>query len=341
MGKIPPIVPMASELLTPLRWVDNQLLVLDQRLLPLQTQWLHCRGHAEVADAIAVMAVRGAPAIGLAGAYGLALAAREGVSLQQAARTLAAARPTAVHLQWALDALQAAVPSGEPSAVLAEAQRLHAEDADLNLAMARHGAALLSADCRVMTHCNTGALATGGWGTALGVIRVAHATGRLREVLAGETRPWLQGARLTAWELQQEGIPFRLVADGAMAWAMHSLRPDWVIVGADRIAANGDTANKIGTYSLATLARAHGVKMMVVAPVATIDWSLEDGRGIPIEERGADELTRVQGRSVAPQGAQAWNPVFDVTPAHLIDVIVSEKGVLLGPDKAKLAAWKD
>lgn len=208
---------------------------------------------------------------------------------------------------------------------------MHAEDAELNHAMARHGAELIAPGSRVMTHCNTGALATGGWGTALGVIRVAHEQGKLLEVLAGETRPWLQGARLTAWELQQEGIPARLVADGAMAWAMRQLRPDWVIVGADRIASNGDTANKIGTFSLATLARALGVKMMVVAPEATIDHELPTGDAIPIEERPAAELTQLAGRPVAPAGMDAWNPVFDVTPYALIDAIVTENGVARFP----------
>nr|MBV6630392.1 S-methyl-5-thioribose-1-phosphate isomerase [Oceanococcus sp. HetDA_MAG_MS8] len=331
---------MTRALLAPLQWQDEALLILDQRLLPQDTHWIRCVRMVDAVQTIANMAVRGAPAIGLTGAYALALARREGLELAAAARTIKAARPTAVHLAWAVDAAMAAVPDGDPAQLLALAQAMQAEDAQLNQRMAEHGAALLPPGGIVITHCNTGALATGGWGTALGVIRTAHAQGRVREVIVDETRPWLQGARLTAWELAQEGIPHRLIADGAAAWAMRQLRPSWVIVGADRIAANGDAANKIGTFSLAVLARSLGVKMMVVAPLATIDWGLAYGHGIPIEERSASELTSLRGQPLAPAQTPAWNPVFDVTPAHLIDALVTEAGVVLQPDARKLAAWR-
>lgn len=323
---------MAEDSLAPLRWQGAQLAVLDQRALPEREHWIACRSAADVADAIATMAVRGAPAIGLAGAYGLALAAAAGENLDAAAGRLHAARPTAVHLAWALAAMRPPGGATDAASMAARAQQLHREDAAINRRMAERGAALLPPHSRVMTHCNTGALATGGWGTALGVIRIAHAQGRIAEVLAGETRPWRQGARLTAWELGQAGVPCRIIADGAAAWAMQRLRPSWVLVGADRIAANGDTANKIGTYALAVQARALGLKLMVVAPLATIDWTLTDGAGIPIEERAASEL--------APAGARAWNPVFDVTPAHLIDAIVTEAGVVRAPDRQRLAALR-
>lgn len=331
---------MPHALLAPLKWQSDVLWVLDQRLLPQQTHWISCKRMEDAVAAIANMAVRGAPAIGITGAYALALARREGIALGSAAQTIKNARPTAVHLAWAVDAALAAVPDGDPTQLLALAQAMQAEDAQLNQQMAAHGAALLPPGRRVLTHCNTGALATGGWGTALGVIRSAYAQGRVSEVIVDETRPWLQGARLTAWELAQEGIPHRLIADGAAAWAMHQLRPSWVIVGADRIAANGDTANKIGTFSLAVLARSLGVKVMVVAPLATIDWGLADGDGIPIEERSASELTALRGQALAPAQTPAWNPVFDVTPAHLIDALVTEAGVVLQPDTRKLAAWR-
>jgi len=330
---------MAGTMLTPLRWMGDHLLVLDQRLLPAEQHWIRCENVADVVQVIAEMAVRGAPAIGLAGAYGMAIAALRQENMEQQAAQLIAARPTAVHLAWAVNGMRERCAGVEAAGWVQYAQQLHADDADMNFAMASHGANLLTAGCRVMTHCNTGALATGGWGTALGVIRVAHRAGKLQEVLAGETRPWLQGARLTAWELQQEQIPYRLVADGAMAWAMHEWRPEWVIVGADRIAANGDTANKIGTFSLAVAARALGVKFMVVAPRATIDFDLPDGTSIPIEERPGSELTHLGERPVAPAAAPAWNPVFDVTPASLIDALVTESGVVMQPDVAQLRHW--
>ena len=334
-------------------WRDGALDLLDQRRLPAERTWMRCTRAGEVAQAIRDMVVRGAPAIGIAAAYGVVLAAREAyaiagaqwrVAIDADLACLRAARPTAVNLAWALDRMAACFGPvvGEPEPVLLEAARtIHAADLAANHAMAAHGAALIAPGSRVLTHCNTGALATGGHGTALGVIRTAHAQGRIAEVFVDETRPWLQGARLTAWELQQEGIPARLVVDGAAAWLFARLRPAWLIVGADRIAANGDTANKIGTYTAALVARAHGARVMVVAPLSTFDPATPDGAAIEVEERPAQELTQLAGRGIAPEGFAAWNPVFDVTPADLIDAIVCEHGVIERPDAARMAAFLD
>lgn len=336
-------------LLTPIRWTTAGLELLDQRLLPLETRYLCCPDSLAVAEAIRQMVVRGAPAIGIAAAYGAALAAQARYAQQpetwyrawqQDCAVLHAARPTAVNLAWALTRLQRliATHTGDPfPLLLAEAHAIAAEDLAANQRMGALGAALLPPSAVVMTHCNTGALATGGWGTALGVIRSAHAQGKLAQVYAGETRPWLQGARLTAWELQQEGIPYQLYVDSAAAFLMCQLKPDWVIVGADRIAANGDTANKIGTYALALAARQLGVKFMVVAPCSTLDYSIPDGSSIPIEQRGAEELLHWGGRPVGTPGSAVWNPVFDVTPAGLIDALVTERGVVLSPNAAGLS----
>ncbi|HEX7026475.1 MAG TPA: S-methyl-5-thioribose-1-phosphate isomerase, partial [Gammaproteobacteria bacterium] len=225
------------------------------------------------------------------------------------------------------------------AALLEEAERIHGEDIVANHQMAVYGARLLEAGSRVMTHCNTGALATGGHGTALGVIRTGYAGGKISRVYAGETRPWLQGARLTAWELQREGIPVSLLCDGAAASLMRQGNIDWVIVGADRIAANGDVANKIGTYGLAVAARHHGVKFMVVAPASTVDMKVAQGVDIPIEHRPAEEVTRLGGAAIAAGGIDAWNPVFDITPAGLIDALVTEKGVIEQPDSAKMRQY--
>lgn len=321
----------------PIEWTGQQLRLLDQRLLPQAEQYLDCRTAADVASAIHEMAVRGAPAIGIAAAYGLVLAALgSGETYQQAETALSESRPTAVNLRWALERMRR-VADKSAAGLLVEARKIHQEDLAQNLRMGELGAALLGPGTRVLTHCNTGALATGGHGTALGVIRTAHAAGKLAAVYAGETRPWLQGARLTAWELQKEKIPSQLIADGAGAFLMAQGKVDWVIVGADRIAANGDTANKIGTYSLALAARQHGVKFMVVAPTGTFDLDCPDGSAIPIEERGAAELTEFRGQRVAPAGQAAWNPVFDLTPAGFITAIVCEKGVIQPPETATIA----
>jgi methylthioribose-1-phosphate isomerase len=323
----------------PIQWVDDHLRLLDQRVLPHEERWLDCRSAEDVADAIKQMAVRGAPAIGIAAAYGLALAVRKDIhSYDRAERLLAGSRPTAVNLAWALERMRRIHKvTPRASMILAEAQRIHEEDLAQNLRMAAIGADLLPAGARVLTHCNTGALATGGHGTALGVIRTAHAQGKIAQVFATETRPWLQGARLTAWELQKEKIPARLIADGAAAWLMAQHDIDWVIVGADRIAANGDTANKIGTYALAVAAARHDVKFMVVAPSGTFDPKCAQGSDIHIEEREALELTAFRGAPIAPANTDAFNPVFDVTPAELITAMVCEKGALTPPDRAGIA----
>ena len=307
-------------------FVDGVLQLLDQRALPAAEQWVACRTADEAADAIRAMVVRGAPAIGIAAAYGLAMAAAAGTDREVAAQRLAAARPTAVNLHWALARLQALgdVPADR---LTEEARAIHAEDLLQNQRMAEHGATLLGRDARVLTHCNTGALATGGHGTALGVIRTAWAAGQLSAVYHTETRPWLQGARLTAWELAADGIPATMIADAACAQLMASRALEWVIVGADRVAANGDTANKIGTLTLAACARAFGVKVMVVAPSGTVDADCADGHAIPIEERDGEELCSIAGKRIAPEGTRVWNPVFDVTPAPMIDAFVCERGV--------------
>ncbi len=330
-------------------WWEGVLRLLDQRRLPQHTEYLACRDAAAVAQAISTMAVRGAPAIGIAAAYGVVLAAVQRYAFSSATwRTdieadiaaLASSRPTAVNLFWALARMQAQLAdiTGDPGPVLlTEARRIHDEDIAANRRMGDLGAALIEAGSGVLTHCNTGSLATGGYGTALGVIRAAWAAGKLSNVYADETRPWLQGARLTAWELVQDGIPITLIADGAAAWLMRQGEVRWVIVGADRIAANGDTANKIGTYGLALAARHHGLKFMVVAPGSTFDMKLRSGADIPIETRTPQELLTLAGQPVAAARASAWNPVFDVTPAALIDALVTERGVVLAPDAQKIA----
>jgi methylthioribose-1-phosphate isomerase len=328
---------MSAAAVQPIVWKGDHLSLLDQRTLPHEVGYLDCRSAAGVAHAIHVMAVRGAPAIGIAAAYGLVLDAQQGRDYAAAEKVLADSRPTAVNLRWAL-ARMAGVTPRTALALEAEAKAIHAEDLAQNLKMGALGAALLPPGARVLTHCNTGALATGGHGTALGVIRSAQAEGKLTQVYNTETRPWLQGARLTAWELMQEGIATQLIADGAAAHLMKVQKIDWVIVGADRIAANGDTANKIGTYALALAAKAHGTRFMVVAPSGTFDLDCDSGAQIPIEARTASELTEFRGQPIAPAGMQAFNPVFDVTPAALIDAIVCEHGVIERPDRDKIAA---
>ncbi len=332
-------------------WRDDALELLDQRRLPDQETYIRLTDAPAVATAIRDMVVRGAPAIGIAAAYGAVLAARDCYrrdpthwksSLAGDIKHLAMARPTAVNLAWALSRMQglaATLEGGNPiPRLLAEAQAIQAEDIAANRRLGELGADLLgSAVGPVLTHCNAGALATGGYGTALGVVRSGFIRGLIDRVYADETRPWLQGARLTAWELNQDGIPVTLLADAAAAQLLRQGQVRWVIVGADRIAANGDVANKIGTYGLALAARHHGVRFMVAAPTSTIDLAIPDGAGIPIEERGAEELTHLAGQPIASSGAAAWNPSFDVTPAELIDAIVTERGVVERPDRAKLA----
>lgn len=319
-----------------IEWHHQSLRLLDQRTLPHEHRVLEYSTAADVADAIRQMVVRGAPAIGIAAAYGYALDALAGRDLQQAYHLLAESRPTAVNLFWALERM-AAVSSQNPHELVAEARRIHEEDIRANLTMGQYGASLIQDNSVIYTHCNTGALATGGHGTALGVIRSAWADGKVTQVYAGETRPWLQGARLTAWELMQDNIPVSLVCDSAAAQLFRREKVDWVIVGADRITANGDVANKIGTYSLAVLAKHHGINVMVVAPTSTFDPTLASGDDIPIEQRPQEEVTSVFGHPLAPAGCQAINPSFDVTPAGLIDVITTEKGLIMQPDADSVA----
>lgn len=331
-------------------WDGELLRLLDQRRLPRDEVYLDIRTAGETARAITDMVVRGAPAIGIAAAYGAVMAVRARLAshgdtwrdaVEQDLRQLAAARPTAVNLFWALDRMRAAIAGAgdDPVAELdALARRIHAEDIAANRRMGELGAALIEPGSGVLTHCNTGSLATGGFGTALGVIRTACAAGRINAVFADETRPWLQGSRLTAWELVRDGIPVKLLADGAGAALLRSGQVQWVVVGADRIAANGDVANKIGTYAAAIAARYHGVRFMVVAPSSTVDMNTPDGSAIAIELRSEDELLMSGDQRIAAEGAGAWNPVFDITPAALIDAIVTERGVVERPDTLRMEA---
>ncbi|SET80984.1 S-methyl-5-thioribose-1-phosphate isomerase [Marinobacter segnicrescens] len=328
-----------------IRWLGHAVQLLDQRRLPQEEHWLTIEGAAGVSQAIRDMAVRGAPAIGISAAYGVALAARGAderdwrTEVDVAIAVLAESRPTAVNLFWALQRMESVLRQcrsrEDAVARLAEeAIAIHREDLAANLAMADLALAAMALDkpCAVLTHCNTGALATGGYGTALGVVRRLHEQRLLKRVYADETRPWLQGARLTAWELVKDGIPVILNADGAAGAILAQGDVKWVIVGADRITANGDVANKIGTYGLAVLARHHKVKFMVVAPSSTVDMTLERGSDIPIEERDGREIRQVGGIAIAPEKVGVFNPVFDVTPANLIDLIVTERGVVHNPE---------
>jgi len=332
-------------------WIDGGIRLIDQRVLPARFEHLQIKNVSEAARAIHDMVVRGAPAIGVTAAYAVVLAARdryrESPSGWQKAihpdlKLLSEARPTAVNLRWAVEHMRRLIDAGiagDPaSRLLVEAQRIHAEDIAANRRMGELGAELIEQGSGVLTHCNTGALATGGYGTALGVVRAGYAAGRIKEVYANETRPWLQGARLTAWELVQEGIPATLIADSAATYLMKQGKVAWVIVGADRIAANGDTANKIGTYMTAVAARHHGVKFMVVAPTSTVDLATPDGSAIPIETRAEAEVLNFGGTRTSPEGVKAWNPAFDITPAELIDALVTEKGVVTHPTSGKMAA---
>ena len=331
-------------------WTDQGLKLLDQRVLPLHQDYILLVDAAGVADAIKDMVVRGAPAIGVTAAYGVVLAARDRFAKNPATwkqdiesdlQHLAASRPTAVNLFWAIARMREIISKtrGDPtSALLNQAQRIHQEDIAANRRMGELGARLITQQCAVLTHCNTGSLATGGYGTALGVIRSAYAAGKISRVYADETRPWLQGSRLTAWELTQDQIPVTVLVEGAAAHLMKLGGVRWVIVGADRIASNGDTANKIGTYQLAVAARYHGVKFMVVAPTSTVDMAISGGNEIRIESRSPDEVLNVASQRIAAPGAEAWNPSFDVTPAELIDAIVTEKDVVAAPTVEKMAA---
>ena len=334
----------------PIRWTNRGLELLDQRALPGRVEILVPANVGAVAGAITDMVVRGAPAIGITAAYGVTIAARDRFraspgswkeDIEPDLDLLSAARPTAVNLGWAVQVMRRLIADleGDPfDALLGKAKAIHEEDIRANHHMGDLGAGLIEPDSAVLTHCNAGALATGGYGTALGVVRAGYAKGHIHTVYADETRPWLQGARLTAWELVQEEIPVSLIADSAASYAMSQGKVDWVIVGADRIAANGDVANKIGTYGLAITARHHNVGFMVVAPTSSIDLRAVDGSAIPIETRTGNELLSLGAQPIAAPGALAWNPVFDVTPAGLIDVLVTERGVLLEPATESIRA---
>jgi methylthioribose-1-phosphate isomerase len=334
----------------PIRWHDGVLSLLDQRKLPFTVQYLGCADSHAVAQAIRDLVVRGAPAIGIAAAFGVVLAAdgvkaASGALAMQAMEAkiveLNAARPTAVNLMWAIARMRGVLAvAGEDwrQAIEAEAVAIEREDLAANRHMGELGANLISPGSGVLTHCNTGSLATAGFGTALGVIRAGVAMDRIDRVFAGETRPWLQGARLTVWELREDGIPATLIADAAGAHLMKTGAVQWLIVGADRICANGDTANKIGTYAHAISARHHSVKVMVVAPASTVDMATARGEDIHIEERDGAELLSMSGVRTVADGVAAFNPVFDVTPAGLIDALVTERGVIEHPDGEKMAA---
>lgn len=315
---------------SPLVWSGSSLRMIDQRLLPSREEWLELTTWQQVRDSIADMAVRGAPAIGIAAAYGMVLAALSGQDLVKARAGLAASRPTAVNLFWALDRMMA-VPERTPWRLEQEAKSIEAEDLAMNRSIGRFGAGLVPEGASVMTICNTGSLATSGHGTALGIIRSAHELGKVRHVYSCETRPRQQGLRLTAWELLRDGISFQSIPDSAAASLMQAGKVDFVVAGADRIAANGDSANKIGTLMLAVLARHYEIPFVIAAPSSTIDPATEDGSGIPIEERDASEVTHVEGVAVAPAGCPVYNPGFDVTPGKLISAIVTEKGVHRSP----------
>ncbi len=330
-----------------LEWIDESstLRLLDQRQLPLVEAYLDCRRLADVAEAIRTLAVRGAPAIGVAAAYGVVVGVSERLragdkvgrrELEEISKELASTRPTAVNLFWALERMSAVWEKGTAEnydgaglrrLLLAEARRIEAEDEDAHRRLGRLGAELVPDGARILTHCNAGALACAAYGTALGVVRAAHAAGKKISVLADETRPLLQGGRLTAWELSRDKIPVTLICDNMAAHCMARGLVDLVIVGADRIAANGDVANKIGTYGVALAARAHNLPFYVAAPTSTLDFSLADGTGIPIEERSPREVRSFGGQLTAPADIPVYNPAFDVTPASLVTAIITEKGI--------------
>jgi len=350
---------MHSNTVKAVDWVDGQLVLLDQRILPKSETYITCHDITSVIDSIKKMVVRGAPAIGIVAAYGVVISARarhdNNMNTAQLEvykndvladlNLLAEARPTAVNLKWAVDRMKQSFVNAYKNdaiieALLTEAKDIHAEDIANNHRMGDLASDLMASTSNgpfsVMTHCNAGSLATGGYGTALGAIRAGWKNNLIDCVYADETRPWLQGARLTAWELAQEGIPVCLNADGAAGWLLANKNIKWIIVGADRVTANGDVANKIGTYSLAVLAKYHGVKMMVVAPSSTVDMALKTGDEIEIEMRTTQELTQIGDLQIAPAGVNAINPVFDVTPAALIDAIVTERGVIENPSTKKM-----
>lgn len=346
-----------SEIIQPIQWRDGALHLLDQRVLPREEVYLACPTAEEVADAIRRMVVRGAPAIGVTAAFGMVLGAQafsranpkaaepqQLAEIERLSAFFAATRPTAVNLFWALEKMRVSARAGgfEPGQLATrlenEAQRLYEDDIATCRRIGEFGAALVPENAGILTHCNTGSLATAGFGTALGVVRAAREHGKAVHVFADETRPFLQGARLTAWECMKENIPVTLLCDGAAASIMKRGKINFVIVGADRVAANGDTANKIGTYSVALAAKAHGIPFYIAAPISTVDLATPDGDAIPIEQRDPREVTHLGGVQIAPDGVGVENPSFDVTPAALISGIVTERGVARPPYGASLAA---
>jgi methylthioribose-1-phosphate isomerase len=335
-------------------WENGEVRLIDQLRLPHEVLVCSCRGADEVAEAIRSMKLRGAPAIGVAAAYGVALAASHSTAItasallaesETSAALLRSTRPTAVNLAWALDRMlrraRAVAATGDATtvraALLAEAEAMADEDIAANQAMGRYGAGLAPDGANILTHCNAGALATVDWGTALGVVRTAYEQGKRLHVWVDETRPYLQGARLTAWELHELGIPCTLITDNMAGYFMQQGKVDLVIVGADRVAANGDFANKIGTYSLAVLANAHGIPFYSAAPTSTVDMSIPDGGHIPIEQRSSDEVTHLRGMRIAPEGVLAAHPAFDVTPNRYLTALITEKGVIRAPFAEGLA----
>jgi methylthioribose-1-phosphate isomerase len=336
-----------------IEWTDSGVVMLDQRLLPDEEIYRTCTRHGEVAEAIRSMVIRGAPAIGIAAAMGIALGmqdagpadAREMDALfERVCSEMRATRPTAVNLFWAVERMKRAYERWRPqgiqavrSGLIREARGMHAEDIEINRRIGRLGRELIPERGHVLTHCNAGALATAGYGTALGVIRAAVEAGRKIHVFADETRPFLQGARLTAWELQRDGIPVTVIADNMAGYFMQKGVIDCVVVGADRIAANGDVANKIGTYSVAVLAKENGVPFYVAAPLSTLDPAIPDGGGIPIEERDPEEVRRIKGVLITPPGVPAAHPAFDVTPHRYVRAIITERGIARPPFRESLA----
>jgi len=335
-----------------LEWTDEGVRFIDQRKLPTEESYVTCATYEEVADAIRNMVVRGAPAIGVAAAMGIALGARDAEAghvselrraFDQICEAMGETRPTAVNLFWAIRRMQQkfATCSELPvdqlrQALITEAQRMYVEDIAANEAMGRHGATLMPASGGVLTHCNAGALATCGYGTALGVIRAAVEAGKKIQVYADETRPFLQGSRLTAWELMKDGIPTTVISDNMAGAMMKQGKIGAVVVGADRIAANGDVANKIGTYTVAVLAKEHGIPFYVAAPFSTVDLETPDGSKIPIEQRSTREVTHIAGKAIAPEGVKVENPAFDVTPAKYVGAIITERGVARAPYEQSL-----
>jgi methylthioribose-1-phosphate isomerase len=345
-------------MLPTIEWQSDGVVMVDQRKLPGREVYVRCRTAAEVARAIKTMVIRGAPAIGVAAAMGLALGVRRSraqgtralaVEFNKMCDLLASTRPTAVNLFWAIDRMKrsfsAGAQAGESVAELGarlerEAIAIHDEDVESCRAMGRFGAEVVPSPARILTHCNAGALATAGYGTALGVIRAAAAQGKVTQVFADETRPFLQGARLTAWELVRDAVPTTVITDSMAGALMKSGQIDFVVVGADRIAANGDFANKIGTYTVAMMAQAHGVPFYVAAPLSTVDLDTPDGAHIPIEQRNPREITHLGSQQLAPAGASIWNPAFDVTPAHLVSGIITEQGIARAPFTPALERFK-